>query len=160
MITKTKLKPIKKTAKIKLCPNCGNELEKVRPGYHCPICSYSYTRGKKSALAKAKDKCDDLWREIGRTGICEVCGKPARDNHHFIGRKNYTLRWDLRNKVELCFTDHTGGSQSAHNDPLWFIDWFKNHRPDDYKYLLKKKNEIWDKNYNKVLEYLNRVKDI
>jgi len=155
---KTKLKPIKKTTKIKLCPNCGHELEKVRLGYNCPICGYFYVRGKKSALVKAKDKCDELWREIIKSGgACEICGQPMRDPHHVIGKKNYALRWDIRNGVRLCFTHHTGGNLSAHNDPFWFKNWFKKVRPDDYEYLLKKKNEVWDKDYDKVLEYLENL---
>ena len=159
MKVKTKRKPIKKTTKIKLCPNCGNELQKVRPGYHCLICGYSYVRGKKSALAIAKDKCDDLWRWIIKSGgNCEICGKPTRDPHHVVGKKNLALRWDIRNGVRLCFQHHTGGKLSAHNDPIWFMDWFLRARPDDYKYLLKKKNEVWDKDYEKVLEYLEKIK--
>ncbi len=112
---------------------------------------------KKMKFSTFDNKALDLWRKIGRTGICEVCGKPARDNHHFIGRKNRTLRWDLRNKVELCFQDHTGGSQSAHNDSPWFNDWFKEHRPEDYEYLEIQKHTIWDKDYDKVLKYLKEV---
>jgi len=160
MITKTKRKPIKKTAKIKLCPNCGNELEKVHPGYHCSICGYSYVRGKKSALAKAKDKCDDLWRKIIRSKIrCEMCGRSGNNPHHVIGRDNHSVRWDIRNGCLLCSGCHTMNNNSAHKDSQDFMIWFEHHRPDDYKYLLKKKNEIWDKDYEKVLEYLEEYKN-
>jgi len=106
-----------------------------------------------------KKKCDKLWSEIIKSGgNCEICGKHTKDPHHVIGRKNYVLRWDLRNGVRLCFQHHTGGNLSAHNDPFWFKNWFKKARPEDYEYLLKKKNEVWDKDYNKVLEYLERIK--
>ena len=113
---------------------------------------------RKPSRKTLKNKCDKLWSVIIRSGrVCEICGRPARDPHHVVGRKNHILRWDIRNGVRLCFTHHTGGNKSAHNDPLWFMDWFKKHRPDDYEYLLKKKNEIWSKDYERVLEYLNRV---
>ncbi len=110
-----------------------------------------------------KNKLDRLWSEIIRSGgNCEICGKPTKDPHHVIGRKNLSTRWDLRNGVRLCFQHHTGGNKSAHNDPLWFIDWFKEHRPEDYEYLIKKKNEtktytIFD--YEEILKGLEEVKN-
>jgi hypothetical protein len=48
-------------------------------------------------------------------------------------------------------------NNSAHKDPQDFMIWFKDHRPDDYEYLLKKKNELWDKDYEKVLANLNEI---
>ncbi len=110
-----------------------------------------------------KNKLDKLWSEIIRSGgNCEICGQPTKDPHHVIGRKNLSTRWDLRNGVRLCFQHHTGGNRSAHNDPLWFIGWFKEHRPDDYEYLLTKKNEtktytIFD--YEEIYQRLKEAKD-
>lgn len=72
-----------------------------------------------------------------------MCGKTGKLNpHHVIGRRNLRLRWDLRNRCWLCYTHHVGGSISAHNDPVWFLGWFKQNRPGDYKYLQEVKNEI------------------
>jgi hypothetical protein len=80
---------------------------------------------------------------------CEVCrteGLTFKANqlhpHHYIGRRNHTLRWDLRNRVWLCPSHHTLGSKSAHNDPNWFEDWMKTHRKFDWEYCNKIKNEI------------------
>jgi len=117
---------------------------------------------KKKPKAKTmRNKCDRLWSEIIKSGgSCEICGRPVRDPHHVIGRKNMALRWDIRNGVRLCFQHHTGGKLSAHNDPLWFMDWFKNHRPDDYEYLLKRKNELWNRDYAEVLRILQEVKKL
>jgi hypothetical protein len=118
---------------------------------------------KKPGKKTLKNKMDKLYSEIIRSGgDCEVCGKPARDAHHFIGRKNLNLRWDLRNGVRLCFQHHTGGNQSAHNDPVWFVDWFKKHRPDDYEYLIKKKNEVrtfYLSDYEEIYKELKEVKN-
>lgn len=113
----------------------------------------------KPSRKKLKNKCDKLWSEIIRSqGRCEVCGTlKANFPHHVIGRRNFMLRWDIRNGCLLCANHHTAGKFSAHNDPVWFMDWFEHHRKDDYEYLLKKKNKIWGKDYNKVLEYLNGI---
>ncbi len=113
---------------------------------------------KRPTRKTQKNKCDKLWSEIIRSkGQCEICGSyKAQNPHHVIGRQNYNLRWDVRNGCLLCSNHHTSGRLSAHNDSIWFMEWFKKNRPDDYKYLVKKKNEFWDLDYEKVLE---RLKD-
>jgi len=115
---------------------------------------------RKPSRKTLKNKCDKLWSKIIRSkGKCEVCGTfKANHPHHVIGRRNFELRWDIRNGCLLCANHHTAGKFSAHNDSIWFMDWFLRARPDDYEYLLKKKNGIWDKDYDKVLEYLERIK--
>lgn len=120
---------------------------------------------KKGEKTKLKEKCDKLWSEIIKTGgNCEVCGEPVRDAHHFIGRINTSTRWDLRNGVRLCFMHHTGGRISAHNDSVWFTDWFRENRPEDYEYLNKKKNEVktwylsdYEQIYKELKEKLNEI---
>ncbi|MDD5013805.1 MAG: hypothetical protein PHW73_01720 [Atribacterota bacterium] len=90
-----------------------------------------------------KNKLDKLYSLIIRSkGYCEVCGKTTNlQAHHVIGRIVYALRWDLQNGCCLCASCHEFGKQSAHQNPIWFIGWFKEHRPEDYKYLQKKKLE-------------------
>ena len=65
-----------------------------------------------------------LWREAAmlRAGEkCALCPNTDRLNcHHYFGRKNRQLRWDIDNAVILCYTHHVGGKYSAHNDPEWF----------------------------------------
>ena len=112
-------------------------------------------RLKRSTL---KNKCDDMWREFVRIeGICEWCGKRTGQMHahHVIGRTNHTLRWDLRNGVCLDAGCHKMNAGNAHDDPIAFLKWFETTRPEDYEYICRKKNELWDRDYDKVLEYLN-----
>lgn len=110
---------------------------------------------KKPSRKTLKKKCDKVWGEIIRSKkYCEICGRPANNPHHVIGRVNYILRWDIRNGCLLCAGCHTSHRFSAHNDPVYFMDWFKKHRPKDYDYLIKKKNKIWDKNYEEILKKL------
>ena len=88
-----------------------------------------------------KNKCDDLWKKIIHLkGYCEICGTSYRLNaHHIIGRVNYNLRWDLRNGCLLCVNHHKYGKFAAHENPIWFLNWLKEHRSEDYEYLQDKK---------------------
>ena len=108
---------------------------------------------KKPSRKTLKRQADKLWSEIIRSKkCCEICGRPNANNpHHVIGRVNYILRWNIRNGCLLCAGCHTAHRFSAHNDPLYFMDWFKKTRPEDYEYLREKKNELWDKDYEKIL---------
>jgi len=111
-----------------------------------------------------KKKIDKLYSEIIRSkGYCERCGKSGPLNaHHVIGRRNLATRWDLRNGICLCVGCHKFNKNSAHEDPVHFIEWFKTYRPDDYKYLLKKKNEInlyTIYELEEIYEKLREVKD-
>jgi len=114
---------------------------------------------KKKSRMYLRRKADKLWSELVRkknNGNCEVCGKTGNQPHHCVGRKNLTLRHDLRNGVLLCFTHHTGGNLSAHNDPIWFLEWFKKNRPDDWKYLSKKRIKLTPHiDYEKIIKKLS-----
>ncbi len=88
---------------------------------------------------KIKKELDTLWSKAVKLragGRCEICGKEYGINsHHVIGRVNYNLRWDLRNGVALCISHHKFGVFSAHENPIYFMSWFKKHRPEDYEYI-------------------------
>lgn len=90
-----------------------------------------------------KKKLDKLWSETIRSkGRCEICGKSDYLNaHHIIGRRALNTRWDLRNGCCLCSGCHTFKNQSAHQDPLFFIEWLKKNRPEDLEYLKEKRKE-------------------
>ena len=101
-------------------------------------------------ITKIKKRCDKLWSEITRSrnnGLCERCNSPANQAHHVIGRKNYNLRWDLRNGCLLCPNCHWLQSYSAHIDGLGFSKWFESYRPEDYEYLMIEK----DKKINRTI---------
>ena len=103
-----------------------------------------------------KNKLDKKWSEkIRSKKFCEVCGKPANNPHHVCGRKNLALRWDERNGCLLCFQHHTGGKESAHQDPIFFLNWFKSVRPQDYEYLSRKRTEITHYKISDLEELLN-----
>jgi len=57
-----------------------------------------------------------------RDGRCRKCGRTGRlECAHIISRRVRELRWDERNALSLCFTDH----RWAHENPLAFVDWLK-----------------------------------
>jgi hypothetical protein len=104
-------------------------------------------------------KCTEIWSKIIRfPGKCERCGKTQYLNsHHVIGRINYFLRFDLRNGCCLCSSCHVFSKEAAHNDPIGFINWFKDTRPDDYQYLLENRNKIA---HYSIYDYQNILKDL
>jgi len=110
-------------------------------------------------------KADKLWGTIGGEDECEVCATLEKkysctklNPHHYIGRANKRLRWDLRNKVKLCPSHHTLGFPSAHQDPKWFEDWMKKYRKADWEYCNKVKNEIaYSIDYKEIIEKLKEV---
>jgi len=115
---------------------------------------------KTKSKTSLKNKCDDLWKKIIHLkGYCEVCGTPYGLNaHHIIGKVNYNLRWDIRNGCLLCITNHKFGKLSAHQNPLWFVDWLKKNRSKDYKYLKDYKFQIMKTWY--VSDYEKIIKDL
>jgi hypothetical protein len=111
---------------------------------------------KKPSRITLKNKADRLWSEIIRSkGKCEVCGLERVQSHHIIGRRNLTLRYELRNGVALCPLHHTLGIESAHQDPLWFQDWMMKNRRSDLNYLLLKRMELSTQiDYGAIIEKL------
>ena len=105
-------------------------------------------------------KLDKLWSQIIRNrGKCEVCGKHPSGNsylnpHHIVGRRNYTLRWDIRNGVALCAGHHIFNRESAHQDSEWFHDWLEENRKEDLEYLRKRRNLILKQTYEEVVDKL------
>ena len=103
---------------------------------------------KKTTL---KNKADKLWRKLGKeNAVCEICSHYPElkvnytqlHPHHIVGRRNMTLRWDLRNRCWLCPYHHTFGVKSAHSDPRWFNEYMEKFRKEDNDYLLERKNVL------------------
>jgi hypothetical protein len=106
-----------------------------------------------------KKQCDNLWSKLVKEKAllkCEYCGRTTTLNsHHVIGRSSHKFRYDLRNGCCLCALHHVFGNQSAHKNAIWFSEFFKSIRPDDWKYLKEHQNDPPVKlNYKHVLEDL------
>ena len=76
-----------------------------------------------------------------------VCGvQTTLQTHHVIGRRNLQVRWYLNNLVCLCSLHHRLGRQSAHQDPIWFLEWYEKFLgAEKYAELRKRSNEtkVW-----------------
>lgn len=93
---------------------------------------------------------------------CELCGKYGDNPHHIVGKKNYRLRYDLRNGCCLCSGCHTFRRNSAHQDPLGMYEYMVDYREEDWDYLITVRNHIkkWSaieqeellKKYDKIIK--------
>ena len=102
-------------------------------------------------------KLDKVWREKikERDIYCQVCGSSnTLNSHHVVGRRNRTLRWDLDNGILLCAGCHTFKTQSAHQNPRWFQEWFKKEFPNRDKHLKRYENKILKKEFEEIMEEL------
>lgn len=109
----------------------------------------------KKSLSKSEGILDKLWRSVGKeNAYCAVCAslpKHQRINytqlhpHHIIGRGHHITRWDLMNRIWLCSYHHTFGRHSAHLNAIWFSEWMKKNKPEEYEYLQGKQyiNKDW-----------------
>jgi len=110
---------------------------------------------KKSELKKL----DDLWSSIIRQkGKCEFCGKTLYLNaHHYIGRRDFKLRWNVDNGFCLCSGCHTMSSIfSAHQTPHLFCEWARKVRGEDWENNLTKQHNHFGlkQQYDETLAYL------
>lgn len=112
---------------------------------------------RKPSRTTLKRKADKIWSEIILSkGACEICGSKRYLNpHHIEGRRNLTLRHDLRNGACLCSGCHTMRVNSAHQSPLWFQDWMMKNRREDLNYLMLKRMELSTKiDYEEIIKQL------
>lgn len=107
------------------------------------------------------NKLDKLWSEIVKTKAgnkCENCGKTfCLNSHHYLGRRDYKLRWNLDNGFCLCSGCHTFSSVfSAHQTPHLFCEWARNKRGIEWENNLTKMHNYFGlkQNYDEVLAYL------
>lgn len=118
---------------------------------------------KKVNKTKLIGNCDKVYSLIVRSkGYCEKCGKPdSLNTHHIIHRTNKWLRFDLRNGCCLCVGCHIFGPESAHHGEAYFMEWFRNYRPDDLEYLLDPKwkiTKVWSiYDYQQIYGYLKTL---
>lgn len=111
-----------------------------------------------------KKKLDGLWSELVKQEAgnkCEVCSKKEYLNsHHIVGRRNLRLRWELYNGVCLCPGCHTFKRDSAHQNPIWFDEWLRDNRAEDYKLVKKTMNEIKKWTMDEMLELREEFEEL
>jgi len=75
---------------------------------------------------------------------CVVCGAEKYLNaHHILSKKFFRkLALEPTNGISLCPRHHSFGGCSAHMNGVWFTEWLRVHRPDQYKWVLGKMAEM------------------
>ena len=71
---------------------------------------------------KLTKQCDEIWYQIVMEGagyICEVCGQPANQAHHFFPKSmSAILRHETKNGIPICmgchFYHHHKGDPKIH----------------------------------------------
>ena len=130
-----------------------------------PMKTQTKTQKKYRAKIKRKRKeADRLWirvclEEYG--SLCEVCGKPAVDVHHFIPKSlSARLRLDIKNGVPLCRSCHFAHHFKA--DPSISASIINKRGSDWYEYLQAHRNDdttttlsFFEDAIKKLKEYLN-----
>lgn len=106
---------------------------------------------KKTSLPVVKRRLFKLVSIICRdraNHTCEICGMKKGDlyngkaqrveAHHIFSRtfKDSPLKWDLNNLICLCSLCHKMGLRSAHKNPIYFGEWLRIHKPQQYQYVL------------------------
>ncbi len=74
---------------------------------------------------------------------CQICQyKPSKPHvHHIIPKQDKELRYDINNGITLCFNHHKVGLHSPHQNSLFFSEWLKINKPNQFEYLLRRINE-------------------
>ena len=123
---------------------------------------------KKTSRKILKKQLDKLWAEVVKqraNNICEYkdCKKTTYLNsHHIFSRSNLSVRWDIKNGVCLCSGHHTLTNDSAHKNPVEFVEWLKQKRGEKwYNELRLKANQVkkWtNEELESLLEELKEIK--
>lgn len=77
---------------------------------------------------------------------CAVCGSTKMLNaHHLIPRQIKQFKHDVRNGISLCPSCHRFSFKlSAHQNPIMFISWLNENRPEVIEELdIMTGGEIW-----------------
>ncbi len=118
---------------------------------------------RKASKKTLKLKCGTLWSLIIRSrvdSVCEWCGRDygKMDAHHFRGKPNATLRYELKNGVCLCFKCHR--IKCHGDDPdlnQKYLNWIKIYKADIWDYLSGLKNETVKLNIQFYQDTLRRL---
>ena len=72
--------------------------------------------------------------------VCIICKDPIRLNaHHLIPREIADVRFDVNNGISLCPSHHRFNTiLSAHKNPVAFIKWLIENRPDTADWLFRR----------------------
>lgn len=101
-----------------------------------------------------KAKADKLFSlKVRERGYCELAGLDkvkcggVLQSAHIIGRANHRLRWEEANALCLCAGHHV---YYTHNPEAW-REIIETQCRSSWNWVSRVRNEIWDKDIEKVL---------
>lgn len=113
-------------------------------------------KNKRKTVIKRLDREFSLL--VRKTGMCKIrgldavnCGGNGTQCMHLITRGEHALRWDFMNALEGCPGHHFYYT----NHPWEWIELIRKHFPKQYAYIEAHRNDVWDKDLERVQEYLN-----
>ncbi len=166
-------KRVSKINRERTCPTCGNVFlrEMGRPSQK--YCSRKCSAHRPNRISKLfrkianKKGLDKLWSIIIKERAfftCEKCGSKLKqlNSHHIIGRRVLATRWNLENGICLCVSCHKFDKDSAHENPIEFVEWLTFLRGKEFMKNLKelsKQKYGYKEHYDEIREYLNKERD-
>ena len=77
-------------------------------------------------------------------GECAICGRGPRylNLSHIIPEEITQFNLVLDNVLMLCPSHHKLGNWSFHKNPIWFAEWLKEHRPNQYQRTIIRLQEL------------------
>ena len=112
---------------------------------------------KKPSINKLWKECTELVKERDNNQCC-ICGQSGLLHvHHILPKERFKdLRFELNNLIVLCPKHHMFSRWSAHKNGIFFSEWLKQNRPNQYKYIQER---VLVRLNNEHLNYLNN-KDV
>jgi hypothetical protein len=113
-------------------------------------------KARRAAKAAPRNALKEWAAEVCKDGKCAVCGcgsheVPIRRGkrkgqmlvvnnhaHHLLPKERYkSLRLEPQNGVPLCPNHHKYHMFAAHRNPLWFAEWLRVNRPEQYRWAIE-----------------------
>lgn len=81
---------------------------------------------------------------------CALCGRSTQSDstlrlnaHHILPKKFFPdVQFEMWNGVSLCPKCHTFGKFSAHKNGVFFAEWLKHVRPEQYEEVVRYLNSL------------------
>lgn len=79
-----------------------------------------------------------------RDKTCIICGSDKYLNAHHLLPKEYFHQYELdpMNGVAVCSFHHKWSPFSCHKNPIWFSEWLRTNRPEQYDLAVKRLKDL------------------
>lgn len=75
--------------------------------------------------------------------LCQICkSSKTIQAHHIIPKSIKETRFSLQNGISLCYSCHEVGRYSAHKNAIFFAEWLRSYKPEQYKFVVEILKEL------------------